>query len=197
MLVDVPDRKLNVDTLVRELGNWRTAGAGGPVYHGLSDGLRMLVVDGRLPVGSRLPSERVLAEALRVSRTTVTAAYAQLRDEGYLNPRRGSRSTVALPIAPSARVGPGDEQPARTVNFAVAAMSAPASAVLDAVSAAAADLGSHLHTTGHEIYGVAPLRAAIAERYCARASHRCRPHHGDHRRARRDRPDPVDIRRAR
>ena len=67
------ERRLDVDLLARELGNWRTASGSGPVYQGLADGLRMLIVDGRLPVGSRLPSERALADTLRVSRTTVTA----------------------------------------------------------------------------------------------------------------------------
>src|SRR6186997_1490525 len=103
MTTDMAERRLDVDLLSRELGNWRTASASGPVYQGLSDGLRMLIIDGRLPVGSRLPSERALADSLRVSRTTVTAAYTQLRDDGYLNARRGARSTTALPVAPAAR----------------------------------------------------------------------------------------------
>ena len=68
---------------------------------GLADAIRLLIVDGRLPVGARLPSERAMADTLRVSRTTVTAAYAQLREDGYLNARRGARSTTALPVAPA------------------------------------------------------------------------------------------------
>ena len=68
--------------------------------------IRMLIVDGRLPVGARLPSERALADTLRVSRTTVTAAYAQLRDDGYLNARRGARSTTALPARTGTRTRP-------------------------------------------------------------------------------------------
>ncbi|MGB3353813.1 MAG: winged helix-turn-helix domain-containing protein, partial [Mycobacterium sp.] len=90
-------RSLDVDLLARELGNWRTSSRSGPAYHGLADAVRLLIVDGRLPVGARLPSERALAEVLHVSRTTVTAAYTQLRDDGYLNARRGARSTTALP----------------------------------------------------------------------------------------------------
>ncbi|MGB8403287.1 MAG: GntR family transcriptional regulator, partial [Mycobacterium sp.] len=77
MIEDVADRKLDVDLLARELGNWRTAGASGPAYLGLADGLRLLVIDGRVPVGAQLPSERALSDALHVSRTTVTAAYTQ------------------------------------------------------------------------------------------------------------------------
>src|SRR6478672_2250360 len=106
MTTEMADRRLDVDLLARELGNWRTANGSGPVYQGLSDGMRMLIVDGRLPVGARLPSERALADALRVSRTTVTAAYSQLGEDGYLNARRGARSTTALPVAPAVRAEP-------------------------------------------------------------------------------------------
>ena len=101
MSIEMAARALDEDLLARELGNWRTSSQSGPAYQGLADGIRMLIVDGRLPVGARLPSERALADSLRVSRTTVTAAYAQLRDDGYLNARRGARSTTALPVAPS------------------------------------------------------------------------------------------------
>ena len=102
MTVEMHARALDVDLLARELGNWRTSSRSGPAYHGLADAIRLLIVDGRIPVGARLPSERALADALRVSRTTVTAAYAQLREDGYLNARRGARSTTALPVAPAA-----------------------------------------------------------------------------------------------
>ena len=103
MTIELPARALNVDLLVRELGNWRTSSRSGPAYQGLADAIRLLIVDGRLPVGARLPSERTLADALRVSRTTVTAAFTQLRDDGYLNARRGARSTTALPVVPAVR----------------------------------------------------------------------------------------------
>ena len=166
MTIDMTHRRLDVDLLARELGNWRTASTSGPVYQGLADGLRMLIVDGRLPVGSRLPSERALADVLRVSRTTVTAAYAQMRDEGYLHARRGARSTTALPA--TAPVTTPSAPASAALNFAAAAMSAPASAVLEAYSAAAGDVSSYLHQGGPDLYGVEPLRIAIAERYCAR-----------------------------
>src|SRR6476661_9663293 len=77
-----------------------------PAYLGLADGLRLLVADGRLPVGTRLPSERDLSAVLGVSRTTVTRAYAELRDRGYLTSRQGSGSVTALPDdLPSPRQG--------------------------------------------------------------------------------------------
>jgi DNA-binding transcriptional MocR family regulator len=164
MTVEMHARALDVDLLARELGNWRTSSRSGPAYHGLADAIRLLIVDGRIPVGARLPSERAMADALRVSRTTVTAAYAQLRDDGYLNARRGARSTTALPVAPAARV----EIAPPAMSLAAAALSAPAAAVSAAFVEATHDVTPYLHKVGHELVGVDVLREAIAERYCER-----------------------------
>nr|CRL71613.1 transcriptional regulator with HTH domain and aminotransferase domain protein [Mycolicibacterium malmesburyense] len=160
----MPVRALDVDLLARELGNWRTSSRSGPAYQGLADAIRLLIVDGRLPVGARVPSERALADALRVSRTTVTAAYTQLREDGYLNARRGARSTTALPVAPAAPV----ETAPPSVSLAAAALSAPAAAVMEAFAEATRDVTPYLHAPGHELVGVPALRQAIAERYCER-----------------------------
>lgn len=157
-------RSLDVDLLVRELGNWRTSSQSGPAYHGLADAIRLLVVDGRIPVGARLPSERALAEALRVSRTTVTAAYTQLREDGYLNARRGTRSITALPVTPAAPV----RVAAAAANLAAATLAAPAAVASKAFAEAAQEVTPYLHDIGIELTGVPPLRNAIAERYCAR-----------------------------
>ncbi|MGV0870672.1 MocR-like transcription factor YczR [Mycolicibacterium sp. XJ879] len=164
MTVDLPGRALSVGLLARELGNWRTSSRSGPAYRALADAIRLLIVDGRLPVGAQLPSERALADALRVSRTTVTAAYSQLRDDGYLNARRGARSTTALPVAPEVRA----EAAPPSVSLAAAALSAPAAAVVDAFAQATHDVIPYLHEPGHELVGVTALRTAIAERYCER-----------------------------
>jgi DNA-binding transcriptional MocR family regulator len=164
MTVEMHARALDVDLLSRELGNWRTSSRSGPAYHGLADAIRLLIVDGRIPVGARLPSERAMADTLRVSRTTVTAAYAQLREDGYLNARRGARSTTALPVAPAARA----EATAPTMSLAAAALSAPAAAVSEAFVDATHDVTPYLHKVGHELVGVDVLREAIAERYCER-----------------------------
>ena len=61
-----------------------------PRYEDLAARIRMLLVDGRLAASTRLPSERSLAEGLGLSRTTVAAAYARLRDAGFVQARRGS-----------------------------------------------------------------------------------------------------------
>jgi DNA-binding transcriptional MocR family regulator len=166
MTVEMHARALNVDLLARELGNWRTSSRSGPAYYGLADAIRLLIVDGRVPVGARLPSERAMADTLRVSRTTVTAAYAQLREDGYLNARRGARSTTALPVAPAAAARVQIAAP--TVSLAAAALSAPAAAVSEAFVDAIHDVTPYLHRVGHELVGVDVLREAIAERYCER-----------------------------
>ncbi|MDG4664702.1 PLP-dependent aminotransferase family protein [Mycobacterium sp. 236(2023)] len=157
-------RSLDVDLLARELGNWRTSSRSGPAYIGLADAIRLLIVDGRLPVGARLPSERALADALRVSRTTVTAAYTQLRDDGYLNARRGARSTTALPLSPTAPAA----LTGAAANLAAATLAAPAAVAARAFTEAAEQVTPYLHDIGIELTGVMPLRSAIAERYSAR-----------------------------
>src|SRR5689334_15850455 len=166
MSVELAGRRLEVHLLARELGNWRTSSGSGPAYQGLSDGLRMLIVDGRLPVGAQLPSERALADALRVSRTTVTAAYTQMREDGYLKGRQGARSTTALPVSPGASV-PTIVGTA-SANLAAATLAAPAAAVSAAFVEAAERVTPYLDDIGIELVGVSPLREAIAERYCRR-----------------------------
>src|SRR5690348_12338828 len=68
-----------------------------PYYAALARAVRALVLDGRLALRTRLPAERDLAAALGVSRTTVTAAYDRLREEGYIESRQGAGSWTALP----------------------------------------------------------------------------------------------------
>ncbi len=84
-----------------------------PAYRSLADRIRAAVLDGRLAVGTGLPSERELSAGLGVSRTTVNAAYAQLREQGWLVSRRGSGSTVRLPADPAgpARSAGSDSTP--------------------------------------------------------------------------------------
>ena len=55
------------------------------------------MLDGRLPLQTRVPAERELAAALDVSRTTVATAYDALRDAGVLHSRRGPGSWTQLP----------------------------------------------------------------------------------------------------
>ena len=52
------------------------------------------ILDGRLPEGVRLPSSRVLARQLDVARNTVSAAYRQLTDDGFIRARPRSGYVV-------------------------------------------------------------------------------------------------------
>src|SRR3712207_1790817 len=90
-----PARRIGVRELAPLLGTWRQERA--PGYQALADRLRMLVLDGRLPVHAVLPSERALAEATGTSRTTTTAAYRLLRESGFAVADQGSGTWTALP----------------------------------------------------------------------------------------------------
>jgi GntR family transcriptional regulator/MocR family aminotransferase len=61
----------------------------------LEAALRAAIREGSLRPGVPLPSSRGLAEQLGLSRGTVTSAYGQLIDEGFLTARPGSGTAVA------------------------------------------------------------------------------------------------------
>jgi GntR family transcriptional regulator / MocR family aminotransferase len=61
--------------------------------------LRRAILDGRLPVGGRLPPTRELARRLNVSRTTVEVAYDRLFGEGFITARVGSGTFVSDDVA--------------------------------------------------------------------------------------------------
>jgi GntR family transcriptional regulator/MocR family aminotransferase len=67
----------------------------GTLMRQLTDQLRLLITGGRLAPGQRLPSSRHLAEALRLSRNTVSFAIEQLAAEGYVSLSAGRRPQVA------------------------------------------------------------------------------------------------------
>jgi GntR family transcriptional regulator/MocR family aminotransferase len=63
-----------------------------PLQRQLHHRIKTGVLDGRLAPGCRLPGSRALAEALSISRNTVTAAYDLLAAEGFLQlDRKGTR----------------------------------------------------------------------------------------------------------
>src|SRR5216684_8226315 len=68
----------------------------GPLTSQVAGQLRDAMADGRLATGERLPSTRMLADLLGVSRTVVTGAYAQLFAEGWVEGRHGSGTYVAV-----------------------------------------------------------------------------------------------------
>jgi GntR family transcriptional regulator/MocR family aminotransferase len=66
-----------------------------PLHRQIYQRMRAAVLEGALAAGMRLPSTRVLAAELGLSRTTVLAAYDQLAAEGYIEARVGAGSRVA------------------------------------------------------------------------------------------------------
>lgn len=56
-----------------------------PMYQQLEAQIQALIGDGTFPPGKTLPAERVLANMLGVSRTTVQRCYAALREQGLLS----------------------------------------------------------------------------------------------------------------
>ncbi len=69
--------------------------------------LRDAIRTGRLVAGTRLPSTRVLAGDLGVSRSTIVGAYEQLSAEGFVASRHGQGTIVA--DVPTGRTGVDDE----------------------------------------------------------------------------------------
>src|SRR5215813_12834181 len=66
-----------------------------PAYVQVERGVRMLIADGSLPVGARLPSVRDLAARLNLAPNTVARAYAKLVDGELVRARAGGGSVVA------------------------------------------------------------------------------------------------------
>lgn len=142
-----------------------------PAYRTLAERLRLLIVDGRVLVGTRLPSERELTTALAVSRTTVTRAYAVLRASGYARARHGSGTTAHLPSGRIRRGTGASLFPAEVgedvLDLTCAATRAP-HGVAEAYAAALEALPAYLAGAGYLTLGVRELREAIADRYSAR-----------------------------
>ena len=63
---------------------------GPALYEQIYQTLRNEIEGGRIPCGERLPSTRLMAKNLSVSRSTVELAYDQLTSEGYIEPKAGS-----------------------------------------------------------------------------------------------------------
>ena len=172
----MPTRVLSATSLLRDLGLWRDeqgGRSGRPTYVALAETIRLLIHDGRIPLGVALPSERDLAAALQLSRTTITSAYGMLREQGYVLSRQGSRGVVALPSAAKPTTGvttfaaPVAAPDRPLVDLTIAAMPAPAQ-VQDAYASALQQLPAFLGTHGMDPIGTAALREAIANRYTER-----------------------------
>ncbi|KFL35600.1 PLP-dependent aminotransferase family protein [Arenimonas donghaensis] len=141
-----------------------------PAYLGLRDGLQELIGDGRIPLGTRLPSERAVAEALGLSRITITRAYAALADAGFVEARQGAGTFATVPIdrrrAHDHALSPADRPPpGRDAIDLNCAASAATPGVAAAYEKALATLPSYLASEGYLPSGLPELRAGIARMY--------------------------------
>lgn len=162
------------EALIEHLPGWNRAK--GPLHRRIFEAVRGAIVRGDVAPGARLPAERVFADALSVSRSTVVAAYQGLREEGLVESRQGSGTFVPGPK--SAR---GDEDrveterlrrnavllrivdgPGDTIEFLGAHVRGEGVVTPDVLGAAARDLVPWLRGSGYMPLGFPPLREAIA-----------------------------------
>ena len=152
------DSRISARALAAALGGWRTRE---PAYEALADGIRLLCLDNRLAPHTALPAERELAAALRVSRSTVAAAYRSLRDTDHIASTRGSGSVTR----PLRRRDPG-RAIAGEGMIDLQQASPPAwpglAGVMSEVALSSAALVSRV---GYDVLGRSELREAIADRY--------------------------------
>jgi len=167
--------------LVPLIGDW-SAGQG-PLYSRLARAMQSAIESGELAVGTRLPPERPLAEALAVSRTTVVLAYKGLREQGLVESRQGSGTWVPRRAA-HLRPAPRDERsrsflvdsltraasdaPADTIGFMGACLPGSGLALDEEWRAAQADVAEIACGTGYSPQGWPALRRAIAAHFEAR-----------------------------
>lgn len=151
---------LTARTLARRLQEWRGTGH---AYLALANRIGLLITDGGISPGTRLPAERELAAVLGVSRSTVAAAYQELRSGDLIESTRGSGSVARLPRRAIPRPDPFGAE----LDLSKAAM--PALPRLpEAYRAAVEALPEALEDPGFDPIGRLDLRTAIADRYTHR-----------------------------
>ena len=64
-------------------------------HRALATALRAAIASGEVPVGTRLPPQRELADLLSIGRTSVVSAYNLLSGESLLVSRQGAGTWVA------------------------------------------------------------------------------------------------------
>ncbi|MFJ9968863.1 aminotransferase-like domain-containing protein [Streptomyces avermitilis] len=162
-------RRISPPELSGLLGAW-SAGTG-TLPKRLARSIETAILNGRLPLGVRLPAERLLAQDLQVARGTVAAAYDHLRATDLIITRAGSGSVTALPPRLRDRLAPwstdfGEEgRRGAVLDLTIAEPTAPFAELHMAVRAAAENLHAALLSEDRSGCGQKELREAIAARY--------------------------------
>lgn len=162
-------RSSATSALVDQLGDWA---AGGPLFRALARSMAGGIERGAFAPGTWLPAERVLATTLAISRGTAAAAYDQLEAEGLVARKQGGGTFVvaADPVGlPEGREGSGlvhrlvdrSAGPSDVVDLSISVICD--TSTLPALEVTTDDMGSVVPRTGVTPWGLAPLRAAVAQ----------------------------------
>ncbi len=163
------ERTITAERLATLVGSFHRA----PAYRGLCQALQALIGDGRITLGTRLPSERAVTAVLDVSRTTVTRAYAELVASGFAVAKQGSGTYAAVPeerrrahdhaLHGLGPIGPDDPR----IDLSCAAGSASAD-IAEAYARALTLLPAYLSTDGYLPSGLPVLQERVAASYTRR-----------------------------
>ncbi|MEU2349844.1 PLP-dependent aminotransferase family protein [Modestobacter sp. NPDC049651] len=164
------DPRLDAAALARLLGRWTRPDTTLPTA--LATAIGDLLASGVLADGTRLPSQRTLAQALGTARVTVTDAYERLRAGGQLVARPGSGARL---VAPRSVLGSGVRTDGRLSSFTGhdaggVDLSSGALPGLPFIAEAAArldlaELRAELDRDGYHPAGLPRLRAAVAAQF--------------------------------
>lgn len=91
-----------------------------PIYRQITDWMKNAIQTGQLPAGTKLPSTRVFADELGVSRNTVVQVFETLTEEGLLSSRVGAGTFIAdllTPAAPPATAPEEDQKSGGSYPF--------------------------------------------------------------------------------
>ncbi len=144
----------------------------GPLYQRVADALLSLAETGVLVSGEQLPSERELADALAISRTTVTGAYTRLREIGWIDTsqgrvaRIGRRPKMPATMSPAERFDELFPSEQRVIDLSTSSPSA-APIVKQAFADASVLFGDGIDVltegSGYAPYGLPELIDAVVD----------------------------------
>jgi len=126
------------------------------LYRRLSDALRKAILEGRLKLGQSMPSIRELSESIKLSRSTILKAYADLQNQGLVVALSGSGTFVSttLPGDLSELIGSALSSPSdRSGSFNEATLSERGQTL---VKVGRKQTNEHVHVPAIE-YGGTPI----------------------------------------
>jgi DNA-binding transcriptional MocR family regulator len=176
-----PARSPGVATVAALLGEW-SAGSG-TLSERLASAFARTIAQEDLPPGARLPSERTLAAALAVSRTTIVSAYERLRQEGIVESRVGSgtrvlprtgdeaappRSPDSVPATSTLVLRTVSEDAPGSISFVAAHLPGVSEILDETLAKSRRDVAALARGHGYMPLGLPALRDALARHLSAR-----------------------------